>query len=56
MAPATLRGPGGEVLPMITGKPEPEPEIEVADAEIAVVDEDVAAASGEEKNRSTAPS
>jgi HemY protein len=62
-APATLRGPGGEVLPMIAGQPEPEPdpESEVAEPLLAsgeVSDEraggDAGPVAEEEKNRSTA--
>jgi HemY protein len=62
-APATLRGPGGEVLPMIAGLPEPgpEPEPEISETLFApgeVADDparDVAEpVSEEEKNRSTA--
>ena len=61
-APATLRGPGGEVLPMIAGRPEPaaeeaEPvsEAEVVDAPPASPAEEAGATSEEAKNRSTAP-
>ncbi len=33
-AAAPLRGPGGEVLPLIAGEPDPEPVVEIAEVEI----------------------
>jgi len=57
MSPATLRGPGGEVLPMIAGNPEPEPEIvaeEVGPEPSEPVVEDAEPLAEDEKNRSTA--
>jgi HemY protein len=59
MAPATLRGPGGEVLPMIAGKPEapPEPLIVpevVEDVPATPSEAEVETVTEEDKNRSTA--
>jgi HemY protein len=60
-APATLRGPGGELLPMIAGKPEdaveeaqPVGEGEVVGAPAPFLAEEAGETSEEVKNRSTA--
>ena len=62
MSPATLRGPGGEVLPMIEGRPESEPEAaaeialeEVSEIPDALSPDEAAPGADEVKNRSTAP-